>query len=255
VIVLATIVVVAALAGCQPDQDRAWQRARSSGVLRVGLDASYPPFEYVDEDNQIVGFDVDLAREIGARLELEIVLVNIAYDGLYDSLATQQADVLISAILPGYDDEGRADFSAPYFNAGEHLVVPSGSPVHGMADLEGRTLAVEYGSGGDVEARRWERRLARLSVIRLATPDAALAALLDGSADAAVVDGISARLGVGADPRLVIVESVSDDLFVIAVPQGSRALLDQINTTLDDLLAEGFVDQLIEEWFGPQGSG
>ncbi len=232
--------------------DKAWSRVQASGTLRVGMDASYPPFEFLDADNQIVGFDVDLAREIGRRLGLEVQFVNIAYDGLYDALLTDQVDVLISALAAVPQFEGRAVFSPPYFNAGERLVVRSGSPIQAMADMEGRTLAVEYGSGGDVEARQWERRLADLSIKRYADPGAALLAVIHGEADAALVDGISAEIGVGEHAELALGERVIDSLFAVAIPLKSPTLKQHLNETLDAMLEDGTVAALRDKWFGFQ---
>lgn len=218
-------------------------------MLRVGMDAAYPPFENVNEQNQIVGFDVDLANEIGRRLGLEVELVNIPYDSLYDSLVTEQVDMLVSALIAAYEYEAKADYSIPYFNAGQHLVVPADAPIRAMDDLEGRTLAVEVGSGGDVEARKWERRLADLAVERYTDPDAALLAVLAGDADAALVDGISARLVAGAQPGLTVAAAVTDELFAIAVHPDSDDLLDNVNEALEDMFEDGTIDALIAAWF------
>ncbi len=246
------IALSAASTGCK-EKDQVWEQAVERGVLRVGMDAAYPPFENVDENGQIAGFDVDLARLIGERLGLEIEIVNISYDGLYDALYTEQVDILVSALVPAYMYEHKANFSVPYFNAGEMLVVPVGSPIQSMDDLAGHRLAVEYGSGGDVEARKWERRVADLAIDRYDDPDSALAAVIDGEADAALVDGITAQLGVGAHEELSIADTVVDDaLFAVAVSPDSLVLLDEINRVLYELLGDGSIDRLIEKWFGPQ---
>lgn len=249
----AAVIIMALLpAACARPEDRAWQQVQETGVLRVGLDASYPPFETLDESGRIVGFDADLATEIGRRLGVRVELVNIAYDGLYDSLVTRRVDLLASALAPLPEAEESVSFSVPYFNAGEHLVVPAGSPVQSMDDLDGRVVAVECGSGGDVEARRWQRRLADLAVERYDDPAAALRAVLDGAADAALVDGIAARLAVGAHPELALAGSVNDLLFTLVAADDSPILLEKADEVLQDMLRDGTVEQFIEKWFGPQ---
>ncbi|GAB4470942.1 MAG: basic amino acid ABC transporter substrate-binding protein [Anaerolineae bacterium] len=245
------IALLPLLSGCSRAEDRAWERVQAAGTIRVGLDAAYPPFEFIDETSgEIAGFDVDLTREIGRRLGLEVSFVNITYDGLYDSLLIGSVDVLISALVATPDMAGKASFTVPYFNAGDHLVVPSGSPADSMEDLEGLTLAVEYGSGGDVEARAWQRRLGDLSVERLASPDEALAAVLEGRADAALVDGIAARLAVGQHPELMIAAAVNDALFAAAVHPDSGVLLGELNRVIEEMMADGTIEGLIERWFG-----
>jgi ABC-type amino acid transport substrate-binding protein len=258
-LIVAGALALAAVAGVtflitRPDDDGddVWEQVEETGALRVGMDASYPPFEFVNEQNEIVGFDVDLANEIGQQLGLEMVFVNMAYDTMFDALLVGQVDVLITALVAAPELEGKAYFSVPYFNAGERLVVPVGSPVVEMADLEGRTVAVEYGSGGDVEARRWERRLSRLTIVREADPDAALAAVVEGRADAALVDGISARLGVGQHDSLALADYLTESLFAVAVHPDSPTLLARMNEALTELIHDGTVDDLTEKWFGPQ---
>jgi ABC-type amino acid transport substrate-binding protein len=258
-LIVAGALALAAVAGIvflitRPDEDGddVWEQVEETGVLRVGMDASYPPFEFVNEQNEIVGFDIDLANAIGQRLGLKMVFVNMAYDTMFDALLVGQVDVLITALVAAPELEGKVFFSVPYFNAGERLVVPVGSPVGEMADLEGRTVAVEYGSGGDVEARRWERRLSNLAIVREADPGAALLAVVEGRADAALVDGISARLGVGQHDDLALADAVTESLFAVAVHPDSPTLLARMNEAVTDLIQDGTVDDLTEKWFGPQ---
>ncbi|NDJ54521.1 MAG: amino acid ABC transporter substrate-binding protein [Chloroflexi bacterium] len=247
------MLVLLSLSACTQPEDATWTSVQNSGVLRVGMDAAYPPFEVINaESGAFEGFDVDLALEIGERLGLEIAFTNISFDGLYDALLTNQVDVVISA-LPVLDDvQGRALFTLPYFNNGDRLVMPVGADFVTMSDLEGRTLAVELGSGGDVEGRLWERRLRDLNIYRYNTPAEALQAVAEGQADAALVDAISARLGVGQNPDLALGEHVNEILFAGAVHPNSRRLKAQLDAVLNEMLRDGTVDALLERWFGPQ---
>jgi ABC-type amino acid transport substrate-binding protein len=234
----------------QAQTDETWERVIAERRLRVGIDAAYPPFEDVTESGEIVGFDVDFAHEIGRRLGVEMTFVNLGYDGLYDALVVGEVDVLISALSVAPEQAGRVAYTLPYFNAGEFLIAPSGSDMSGMADLEGLTLAVEYGSGGDVEARAWGRRLASLEVARYPDPGAAVAAVADGEADAALVDGISARLALGDHPGLRMVQpSVTENLLAVAVRPKSKTLLEELNRVIWEMLQDGTVDELIDKWF------
>jgi ABC-type amino acid transport substrate-binding protein len=241
--------------GSSTSRDVAWQHVEESKVLRVGMDASYPPFETIDQaSGQPVGFDVDLADAIGRRLGVTISFTNIAYDGLTDSLVTGNVDVVISAMADLPQVQGKAAFSLPYFNAGEMLVVRPGSPFHTMDDLGGHTVAVEYGSGGDVEARKWQRRIANLQVKRYPDPESALKAVSDGQTDAAVVDGIAAQLGIGHDANLVSGPHLVDTLFAAAVASDNDVLLGKLSEAIQALLADGTLARLTDKWFGPQKS-
>jgi len=233
-------------------EDKAWENIQQSGVLRVGLDASYPPFEFVDAEGQVVGFDVDLANEIADRLDVEVTFTNIPYDGLYDSLFVGNVDVLISALVAAPEFEGRANFTRPYFNIGQHLVTTVDVPFTDMQSMDGHTLAVEYGSGGDVEARVWERRLGNLTVERYEDPSAALGAVTEGNAEAALVDGITAHLGVGENDQLQIATNVTDELIAVAVHPDSEELRGRLTDIVTEMIEDGTISELTEKWFGPQ---
>jgi ABC-type amino acid transport substrate-binding protein len=155
-----------------------WERIQETGVLRVGLDPTFPPFETAD-GVPLQGLDVDLAEAIAADLGLTVEFVYFGYDGLYDALATQQVDVLISALVITIERTRDFAYSDPYFNAGEILIVPADSPVREMADLANRSLAVELGAQGHVEATIWERRLTDLTILPYNTPDEAITAVAE----------------------------------------------------------------------------
>ncbi len=237
------------LAACSADR---LDRILEAGVLRVGMDASYPPFEYLEEGN-LVGLDVDLGRELAARLGVEAHFVaNLSYDGLYDALTADVVDVVISAL---YVDPARmADFaySRSYFNAGEVLVVQAEiADISGMADLAGRTLAVEWGSEGDVIARHWARRLAGLTVLPCPTAAEALARVASSQADAALVDHLSALAGIGQGmPLEVVGDPVTDELYAVAVRREDGALLRAINGALTAMEEDGTLPRLRQKWLG-----
>ncbi len=233
----------------------ALDRVRASGVLRVGMDASFPPFEFWDGEGNLVGFDVDLGREIAARLEVRAEFVaNLSYDGLYDALTAEQVDVVISALY--VDPTRMADFaySYSYFNAGQVLVVSEeSSGVEKMADLSGRTLAVEWGSEGDVVARTWARRLMGMTVIPCQSAEEALARVAAGEADAALVDHLSARMGIGQGlPLRIAGDPVTDEPYAIAVRREDSALLRAVNEILVAMEEDGTLLQLRQRWLGSE---
>lgn len=222
-----------------------------SGVLRVGMDAGFPPFETIAADGTLVGFDVDLARELGRRLSVDVQFVaNLPYDGLYDALAVGRVDVVISALVVSPARMDDFAYSIPYFDAGQVLVVREGeSGIEEMADLSGCTLAVEFGTQGDLEARKRARRLPGLAVVPYQTAAEALAALAAGEADAALVDHVSALAATG----LVIVgDPVVEEPYAVAMRHDSRHLLRAINDALAEMEVDGTIEALIERWMSTQ---
>lgn len=222
----------------------------SSGILRVGMDASYPPFEYIDPSTgEITGLDVDLADRISEALGVETVIVNIAYDGLFDALLVGQVDILISGLVDAPEYYAKATFSESYFNAGDIIVFLSDSEEPLLDALDGKTIGVEYGSGGDVEARQWQRRVANLTIQRFNTSSEALSALSTGTLDAVFLDGISARMGLSQYPNLALGERLNDKKFALAFHPDAVALRTAVGEILHQMIERGEMDVLIEKWF------
>jgi polar amino acid transport system substrate-binding protein len=234
-------------------EDRTLKRVQQERLLRVGLDASYPPFEDIDEDTkEIFGFDVDLAREVGRRLGAEVEIANIGFDGLYEALTADKVDVLISG-LP-YDARMTEDvaYSVAYFNAGQVLVVrQDNTTIRETGDLAGRSLAVEWGSTADMEARQLVKKLPGLKPKLYPSAQDALVALKGGQSDAALVDAISAYQFIGQEGGLKAVgRPLTDELYVIAVRPQSRKLLSQINDILLKMRVDGTLERLQIKWLG-----
>jgi len=138
------IVVLAMLSACARHSDETWGRVRETGVLRVGMDASFPPFESIAADGALIGLDVDLARELGRRLGVEVQFVaNLPYDGLYDALAVGRVDAVISALVVNPARMADFAYSTPYFDAGQVLVVRDCREQRGGATKAGTADAAD----------------------------------------------------------------------------------------------------------------
>ncbi|MBN1991461.1 MAG: transporter substrate-binding domain-containing protein [Anaerolineae bacterium] len=231
--------------------DGALAEIQRRGTLRVGLDASFPPFEMINETGQIVGLDVDLAQVIAADLGVEAEFVNIGFDGLYDALLARRVDIIISG-LP-YDPRWTQDvaYTHNYFNAGQVLVTcANNNAVNTVEDLKGRTIAIEWGSQADMEARQLAREVEGITLLRQESAAAALTALFGGQADAAIVDAVS---GVSAFSRgLKIVAYLTDEWYAAAVPIKSQALLEAVNETLIRLDESGRMAEMQAQWLHGQ---
>ena len=233
-------------------RDRVWDHIQTSGQWLVGMDPSFPPFEDLDEAGRPVGFDVDLTRAIAAYWGMEAQIEGIGFDGLVDAVQAGRLDSAISA-LP-YQPERTQDvaFSDAYFEAGLVLVTPAGSAaVAAVDDLAGRRLAVEWGSEGDVQARLLRRRFPDLVLLPSDTPQAALLAVAEGQADAALVDHISALQFTASDARVAISPQVIvSDPYVVVLPHRAPMLQQQVGEALRALQADGTLDALVARWFG-----
>jgi polar amino acid transport system substrate-binding protein len=239
------------LARLGEEDDETWARIQREGLIRVGMDPSWPPFEFVNDDGQIVGLDVDLARAIGQRLSVQVEFVNVGFDSLYDALYVGRFDAIVSA-LP-YDPLLLEDvaYSIFYFNAGQVLVVRADErEISEANDLSGKRLGVEWGSEGDVVGRQLQKKTEGLSLQNYVAPQDVLWALKEGQVEAAIVDAVSAHQFIAAEGGVQVVgDPLSDELYVIAVRLDSPLLLKAINETLVEMREDGTLERLQEIWF------
>ncbi|MDX1614441.1 MAG: ABC transporter substrate-binding protein [Candidatus Promineifilaceae bacterium] len=238
----------AAACGTEPST---WDRIANSGVLRVGLDPTYPPFETA-EGGPLRGFDVDLMQSIGNHLDLDIAFVYFGYDGLYDALATGQVDVLASALVIAPERTRDFAYTQSYFDAGERLVSRAANPVTSPDEVAPGPLAVELGATGHVVATGWERQFPGLEVEPYETAKLAMDAVASGAARVALVDGVTALLGAaGVKDYYIGPQPITEEPYALVVRSEDRELLAQLDEALAHLDATQQLDLLRGRWLAP----
>ncbi len=230
--------------------DESRRRIEATGVIRVGLDPAYPPFE-MEDGERIVGYDVDLAQALAQELGVRAEFVPMGYDSLYDALTSGQIDLILSSYPYSPELCRRERCTRPYFQAGQVLVVRSGSEIDGPQALQGRTVGVEMGGAGDAIVQPWERggRIGRR--VPFFSPQEALDALSMGEVDAVVVDRISALAFVLGRGGLEIRGPVlQDESFVAVVDRRSVWLHHRLQQALRHLARKGVLGELEARWCG-----
>ncbi|MDQ3928751.1 MAG: ABC transporter substrate-binding protein [Chloroflexota bacterium] len=244
-----TIVVALATVGAltwvgqQRAPDPFLQRIERSGVLRVGTDPTYPPFETL-RDGKVVGYDAELAHAIADDLGVRVEFQTLALDTLYDALAAGKVDVLVSALPFVYERQREIRYSTPYYQAGQVLLVRvEGSGIASIADLDGKMVGVELGSAADTEARKLARSTVQgmklQSIYHL--PEDALSALAGGEVDAVITDSASAWAYLRDHPRTlgILPITVTDEPYVVAMPAQATGLAARVDATIGRLRASG----------------
>ncbi len=224
------------LPGCSSD----------SGKIRVATDATWPPFEYVDtETNQIVGFDIDLFTAIAERADIEFEFINVEWDPLLAGVAQGTYDAAISSITIREDRLADMDFSDPYFVAKQIIVTKADSNISGVSGLVGKTVGVQSGTTGDIEASAVDG----VNVTGYDAIGMAFVALLSGQLDAVVCD---TPVASGYVSKYTDLKTVSEfptiEEYGIAFPKGSDDLVQKINEALAEAIADGVIDNLIQKW-------
>lgn len=218
------------------------------GEIRIGVDASYPPFE-VATSTDLYGIDIDIGKALGVRLGVPVRFVNMGYDGLYDSLKADQADILISALTVDYSRSGDVLYTVPYFNGGQVLISDAKRPLTGMNEVSGHRLAFEFGSDANLTARMWLRRIVPFKLMPYETPEIALDAVRLGYSDAALVDATSAGLYLRQHPEWDTRQSqITDTLYAIAISTKRGNTWLAVNEALKSLLDDKTIDMIMKNW-------
>ena len=231
--------------------DESLRRVQESGVLRVGMEATFPPFETTDGAGNFGGFDVDLAQTLAARLGAQAEFANLSYDTLYDALAARRVDVLISMMVVEPERTADVSYSPPYYDAGLLLVAGQGTTeITGTAGLVGRRVAVEAGSVAEEEARRLAGVLRDLTILTFSEPEPGLLAVAQGEADAAVADPVSlAAFRRSGGKVMAVGPRLTSETYSVVTLRGDRALSQEVARIVEGLRASGELDRLTAKWF------
>ena len=226
------------------------RQADTTDTIVVATDATWPPMEYIDENRELVGFDIDLMRMIAEEGGFEVEFQNTAWDGIFAGLGTREYDAVISSVTITEDRKQTMDFSIPYINAGQVLIVRQDqSGVSTLSDLRGREVGAQIGTTGAFEVRDADGvELRTYDELGLAVED-----LANGR-----IDGVVADTPIAADfvlqnenyrGRLKIVgEPFTEEYYGIAVRKGNSAVLDRINAGLQAVIDSGRIAELEEKW-------
>jgi polar amino acid transport system substrate-binding protein len=221
-----------------------------SNVIVIASDATWPPMEFLDENKEIIGFDVDLINAAAKAGGFEVKIVNTAWDGIFAGLANGNYDAVMSSVTITEERKGAMDFSVPYINAGQVLIVGKDSKgMTTLADMAGKSLGAQIGTTGAIA-------ISDAGNIELKTYDElglAIEDLANGNIDGVVADSpIAADYVLGNDNYKAVLKIVgepfTDEFHGVAVKKGNSEVLAKLNKGLEAVIASGERDELINKW-------
>ncbi|HUG75428.1 MAG TPA: basic amino acid ABC transporter substrate-binding protein [Acidimicrobiia bacterium] len=232
---------------------------QTAGVLTVGSDIPWEPFEFYGDDGELTGFDVELVEEIARRLGLEVEWVETAFDTIFTQLATGAFDVVASGATITPERAQQVDFTSAYYRAEQALTIntaltPDIASVDDLAD--GDRVAVQTGTTGEAWA---EENLATRGVEVVSYEEAAdtYIALEGGQVQGVIFDEPSAAAETANRPTLAIADVIStNEEYGFGVDPARTALLAAMNQAFADMLADGTYQAIYDKWFpdAPAGS-
>lgn len=220
----------------------------SDGVLTVGTNAEFPPFEYVGDDGQPEGFDMALIKAVGEKLGVEVVVENMEFDSLVSSIGSK-TDVAIAGMTVTEERKQSVDFSEPYYNAVQHVLVPKDSPIATYDDLIGKTIGVQLGTTGDFIVEEIEGATDQ----QYNKAVDAVNDLVNGRLDAVIVDSNPAGVFASKYPDQIKDLNGEDfgfgiEEYAIALPKGDTALKEAIDVAITNMKEDGTFDKLVDEY-------
>ena len=220
--------------------------------VQVATDATWPPFEMVDEaTKQIVGFDIDLMNGIAKAGGFEVEYINVSWDPLLAGVAQCQYDAAISAMTITEERAQSMGFSDPYFAAGQVVTVRfDETGIASKDDLSGKTVGAQIGTTGAFEVEK----ISGATLKTYDTVDLAFQDLMNGQIDAVIADNPLAIGYVGQNPDKLktVGEVFTDEHYGVAVCKTNTELLAKINAGLAAVKASGLADELTTKWLANQ---
>lgn len=214
--------------------------------LVMATNAEFEPFEYM-ENSKIVGIDVDIATAIAEDMGVTLEITNMNFDSIVTSVSTGKADCGVAGMTKNAEREKSVDFSDPYFNAGQAIIVKNdNTTINSKDDLKGKKIAVQKGTTGDDEAVKItdESLMTRFN----ASTDA-INELKNGKVDAVIIDNFTAKSFLKKNTDIKQVgEPITSEEYCIAIRKGNTELVNKVNASLKKLKDSGKLDQIIEKY-------
>jgi lysine-arginine-ornithine-binding protein len=226
----------------------ALERVRRSGELRIGTDATYPPFESA-EGGDFTGFDIDLAKAIARELGVRATFINSGFDGIFPALQNGTFDAVMSSVTITPERSASMLFSEPYYDSGQLIAVNENTQgISSPDDLKGKRVGVQINTTAQYELEKKEG----VEVAKYNSIDLALLDLRNRRIDAVVGDAPVLKYMIFQSFRELktVGRRFTDEKFGIAIAQGNEDLRDAVNAALKKIKETGEYNQIHEKWFG-----
>jgi len=218
--------------------------------LTVATDATWPPMEMVDTSKNIVGFDIDLMKAIAKEAGVEVVFKNTAWDGIFGGLDAGKYDAIISSVTITDERKKQYDFSEPYINIGQILVVPKTvKNVKTLSDMKGKKVGAQIGTTGAFEVKKASGvELKTYDEVGLAFEDMAAGRINGVVCDEPTAANFALQRAEYKEKFQIVGETFTKESYGIVVKKGNKELLDMLNKGIAAVKSKGIDGQLKKKW-------
>lgn len=254
---LALLTVALMVVGCAApaaNSDASLKKVQDAGKLVLGLDDSFPPMGFRDADNNIVGFDIDVAKAVAAKLGVELVLQPIDWAAKEQELNTGNIDCIWNGFSISEERKKQVAFSVPYMDNHMAMVVRADDGIASNADLAGKVVGVQAGSTAQ-EALMAETALVESlagAPVEFKDNMTALMDLETGGVDAVLMDDVVANYYIAINQKnfVVLSDALSTEEYAIGFRLNDTALVKAVDDALAALAKDGTLAKIATEWFG-----
>jgi len=251
---LVVLLAAGALLGCAKKQeDTSLADMKAKGTLVLGMDDAFPPMGFRDDNNQLVGFDVDVATEVTKRMGIAVQPTAIDWSAKIFELETGNIDVIWNGFTIDAERLEKTEMTFPYMKNRQVLVVMADAPYATPADLAGKKLALQADSSAEDALEASADFKASLGEVILF--DDNIAALMDlevKGCDVVLMDEVVANYYISNDgsPYKVLEESLADEEYGIGFSKGAVTLKEEVERILLEMAEDGTLAAISEKWFG-----
>lgn len=224
------------------------------GVLRMGTNATFPPYEYMDENNEVAGIDAEIAAAIADKLGMELDITDMAFESLIPALQAGTIDIVLAGMTVDPERAEQVNFTDTYATGVQVVIVPENSDIAPVeneegameVDLTGKTIGVQTGTTGDLYCTD---DYGQEFVKQFDNGPLAVAALMNGQVDCVVIDNEPAKNYVAANEGLTILDTAfANEDYAAAIAKDNTELFEQVNAAIQELKEDGTIQTIIEKY-------
>lgn len=242
---LISIIILSILCASCSKKISSIENYQKKGILSIGTNAQFPPFEFYSSD-KITGFDIELAQIIADKLGVELVIEDMNFDNLIDSLNKNKIDLIISAMTITKERQNKIDFSNPYYTSQQAIMImDKNESIKSMDDLKNKKIGVQVGTTGEQTALKIEGT-------KISKYNTALAAIMDlknSNIDAIIYNLEACKEFKETNPNIKVIDGdFKQEVYAVATRKDDTQLLDLVNQVINEIKNNGQYEQLLKKY-------